>query len=192
MTNTEILELIKCKDDINYFVTFLDIPISDEQRTQLVNIKRSKYVAHNTDNDVDLTVTSIYLLWKLYFSKREFIALLGTIKNTKDVFNNIKLIYNTLPEQYKHADFNFSYSRIKFGDSVIYSGSVKKYSVVGKHLDCIFLLCDKHTDIKSIFEYSIPCMASSTTGQFIISGADSNDTIMKYLSESENKFRFIN
>lgn len=184
-TQDEILELVKCSQDIFYFLKYVKVVHPDRGRVNFVPYEFQKDIIrliHENRFSVIMcarqqgksTIAAIYLLWYAIFHPDK---LIGVVSNNEkgaiDILNRIKVVYEELPMFLKPGIEEYNKKAITFENkSVIMASATSKDSFRGRTCNIVFCdelaFVDPQWKADEFYTSNWPTISASKKSKFII------------------------
>lgn len=182
-TEEQIEELIKCKNDIEYFTkkyVKIQHPIYGyvkmnpwDFQLEFLNILQNKRlsIALWSRQSGKSTCVAIYAIWLSIFNSHKTIGIVSNLSNSaKTILKRMKYIYLGLPDFLKPGVREWAKTHVEFdNDSAIFCGSTTEDSLSGESLSV--LICDEFAKVRPSIArefWSANFPTISTGGQVIV------------------------
>lgn len=203
-----IKEIIRCKNDINYFaekyfkiinldkglMTIKLYPKQKELLSFFVNERRCIVLASRQSSKT--TTYTIYLLWLTMFHPEKKVMLLANKLDTCiEICGRIRLAYQYIPSFLKPAVVTWNKAEIEFSNLSVIKGFATA-SDAARGFSCNCVVCDETAFVPNnvaskVFESIYPVLSSSKKSQFIMvstpNGADPNNLYYEIWSKANSK-----
>ena len=155
LTKEQLIEIIKCKQDIKYFANNYYKIISNEKGEHVIQLRdfqmklldhyvNNRHVAVCSGRQSGKTTTScVYLLWSAIFNEYCPIAVLANKqKNAIEIIDDIKKAYEGLPSFMKPGVTQYNATRIDFENgSTVFGAATSENALRGFSAKILF--CDE-------------------------------------------------
>ena len=182
-TDEEIQEIIKCKNDINYFVSkycyamtpdgLKPLSLHKYQHDILNSIVENKFNVNMAARQTGSTlVLALYTIWDSVFNdNRTSLILSYNLDSACEILGKIKIILENLPYFMKPGIMKYNQKTIIFDNENRIMVSSDKNPAIGMNIHNLIIDNASHileSNFKSLFNSLFPTMAAQTKSKIII------------------------